>query len=351
MASEFELINFLFEPLSRGLSPNEIGIGDDGAVLNVPENHQLVVVTDTLVSGVHFPENTAAYDVAWKAVAVNLSDLAAMGAQPGFYSLALTIPENNQVWLNGFAKGLEDIGSFYQIPLVGGDTTNGPLTITVTMQGWVSTGKAIRRSGAKEGDLVCVTNYIGNGALGLMVALNTLPESVKGLISEADSQYLLDALNLPQPQLDLSSSLKEFANSAIDISDGLLADLGHILEESNKLIAPKDGKVLGAQINLEFIPLSNAARIYIENTGHWPAILAGGDDYQLCFTIAPDKLNLAQEMSGKLGVKITAIGKVVSLDRVNESSSTSNKPSLMDITLLSHGKKIDVGEAKGYMHF
>ena len=350
MASEFELINFLFEPLSRGLSPTEIGIGDDGAVLNVPENHQLVVVTDTLVSGVHFPENTAAYDIAWKAVAVNLSDLAAMGAKPGFYSLALTIPENNQVWLKDFAKGLADIGSFYQIPLVGGDTTNGPLTITITMQGWVPTGKAIRRSGAKEGDFVCVTNYIGNGALGLMVALNTLPESVKGLISETDSQYLLDALNLPKPQLEISSGLKEFANSAIDISDGLLADLDHILEESNKLIDSED-KLLGAEINLEAIPLSNAAHIYVQNTGDWPAILAGGDDYQLCFTVAPDKFDLAQEISDKRGVKITAIGKVVVLDKSNESSSTSNKAGLMDITLLNHGKGFDVGEAKGYLHF
>ncbi|MEA1990204.1 MAG: thiamine-phosphate kinase [Pseudomonadota bacterium] len=350
MASEFELINFLFEPLSRGLSPNEIGIGDDGAVLNVPENHQLVVVTDTLVSGVHFPESTAAYDVAWKAVAVNLSDLAAMGAQPGFYSLALTVPENNQVWLNGFAKGLADIGTLYQIPLVGGDTTNGPLTITVTVQGWVPTGKAVRRSGAQEGDLVCVTNYIGNGALGLMVALNTLPESVKGLISETDSQYLLDALNLPQPQLELSSSLKEFASSAIDISDGLLADLDHILEESNKLIVPED-KLLGAEINLETIPLSNAARIYIENTGDWPAILAGGDDYQLCFTVPPTKFDLAKELSEKRGVKITAIGKVVSSDRVKEPNSILNDPVLTDVTLLNHGKEFDVGEAKGYMHF
>ena len=350
MASEFELINFLFEPLSRGLSPTEIGIGDDGAVLNVPENHQLVVVTDTLVSGVHFPENTAAYDIAWKAVAVNLSDLAAMGAKPGFYSLALTIPENNQVWLKDFAKGLADIGSFYQIPLVGGDTTNGPLTITVTLQGWVPTGKAIRRSGAKDGDFVCVTNYIGNGALGLMVALNTLPESVKGLISESDSQYLLDALNLPQPQLDLSSSLKEFASSAIDISDGLLADLGHILEESNKLIN-HDGKVLGAKINLEAVPLSNAARIYIDNTGNWPTILAGGDDYQLCFTVSPDKFDLAQKISEKRGVKITAIGKVVLLDRIKESSLISSKSALADITLLNHGKEFDVGEVKGYMHF
>jgi len=350
MASEFELINFLFEPLSKGLSPNEIGIGDDGAVLNVPDNHQLVVVTDTLVSGVHFPEDTAAYDVAWKAVAVNLSDLAAMGAKPGFYSLALTIPENNQVWLNGFAKGLADIGSLYQMPLVGGDTTNGPLTITVTVQGWVPMGRAIRRSGAKKDDLVCVTNYIGNGALGLMVALNTLPESVKGLISEADSQYLLDALNLPQPQLDLSSNLKEFASSAIDISDGLLADLDHILEESNKLIDSED-KLLGAEINLETVPLSNAARIYVENTGHWPAILAGGDDYQLCFTVPPSKFHLAKELSEKCGVKITAIGKVVLSDRVKESSSILNKPMLTDITLLNQGKKFDVGEAKGYMHF
>jgi len=350
MASEFELINFLFEPLSSGLSTTELGIGDDGAVLDVPENHQLVVVTDTLVSGVHFPKNTLAYDIAWKSVAVNLSDLAAMGATPGFYSLALTIPNNSQMWLDSFARGLGDICSSYDIPLIGGDTTNGPLTVTVTAQGWVPNGQAVKRSGAQAGDVICVTNYIGNGALGLMVALGSLPKEVEAFISDSDKQYLLDALNLPQAQVEFGSEMKKFANSAVDISDGLLADLGHILEASNK-VCEVNKPLLGAALSVESVPLSNVAKAYIEKTGNWQTILAGGDDYQLCFTLPRDKFELAQEMAIKHGVKVAQIGEIIELNKTRLHGVSLSKSDITQVSLMKAGQIFDIGEETGYMHF
>jgi thiamine-monophosphate kinase len=350
MAREFELINFLFEPLSKGLAKDEVGIGDDGAVLNVPENHQLVVVTDTLVSGVHFPETTSSYNVAWKSVAVNLSDLAAMGAKPGFYNLALTVPDNNHSWLTGFAKGLSDIGDLYSMPLVGGDTTNGPLTITVTAHGWLPKGKAVLRSGAKEGDVICVTNCIGDGALGLMVAQDNLPEPVKKQILFADCQYLLDALNVPHPQLGLSEELYSFANSAIDISDGLLADVSHILEESNKT-AVAENDLLVAVINVDDIPLSKVAQLYIDNTEDWLSLLAGGDDYQLCFTVSPENINLAKKIAKQAGIEISEIGSIVSYDELDKSNVSKSETVNDRVVLLKDGCEFLVDGAKGYMHF
>lgn len=345
MASEFELINTLFEPLSKGLSSDEIGIGDDGAVLNVPNNHQLVVVTDTLVSGVHFPENASAYDIAWKSVVVNLSDLAAMGAKPGFYSLALTIPNNDQAWLVDFAKGLADICSTYKIPLIGGDTTKGPLTITVTAQGFVERGMAVKRSGAKTGDLICVTNTIGDGALGLKVAFNELPGLVKQEMTQEQSLHLLNALNRPEPQLAIGQYLPKIANSAIDISDGLLADLNHILEVSNKLLEPSEKK-LSAKIELDSIPLSNAAKLYIDKTGDWKTILAGGDDYQLCFTLAPKQLALAKKMAGHLGINVSAIGEITEHEIGYEQKGLAKQ-----VVLSLHGQPFTATNLKGYLHF
>lgn len=331
MASEFELIKNCFLPLSKGLASNEIGIGDDGAVLNVPANHQLVVVTDTLVSGVHFPEETCAYDVAWKALAVNLSDLAAMGAKPGFFSLGLTLPNNNQAWLDEFSRGLKAISEQYAIPLIGGDTTKGHLTVTVTAQGWVEQNKAVLRSGAQLGDLICVTNTIGDGALGLKVAQHKLPGLVDKSLNEQEKAFLLEALNRPTPQLLLSQLLSDYANSAIDVSDGLLADMGHIFEQS------KSG--LNSEIELSQIPLSNATQKYIEQTQDWSIILTGGDDYQLCFTLVEDCFAVFQEQARRVGVEVTVIGRVIE----------SSEPVLLQDGVVFSQKRL--AGLKGYVHF
>lgn len=349
MATEFDLIEHYFKPLSTGLCDDEVGIGDDGAVLNAVDKHQLVVVTDTLVSGVHFPKETCAYDIAWKALAVNLSDLAAMGAKPAFFSLALTLPYSDEAWLKEFAKGLADLAKVFKVPLIGGDTTKGPLTITVSAQGWVPTGQALMRSGAKQGDLICVTNTLGDAALGLKFALKTIDEN-HGL-SEQDVAQVLEALNRPMPQLTMIKLLQDYATSAIDVSDGLLADLGHILEATNAKRAldnqvTNPGEVvkpaLKAKLDLDRLPLSLAVAQYVQQQGCWSTVLAGGDDYELCFTVAATDFVEMRSLADKLGVQLTAIG-VCEL--------TEDKPC---IEVYKGDKLADedvIGEVKGYLHF
>ncbi|WP_019556399.1 thiamine-phosphate kinase [Thiomicrorhabdus arctica] len=341
MALEFDLIETYFKPLSQSLSGEEVGIGDDGAVLSVPENHQMVVVTDTLVSGVHFPLETAAYDIAWKAVAVNLSDLAAMGASPGGYSLGLTLPDHDQAWLKDFSSGLEAITKQFKIPLIGGDTTKGPLTLTVTAHGWVPNQQAILRSGAQVGDLICVTETIGDGALGLKLALHQLDKEFTSGLNEIEKQALLSALNHPVPQLAIAADLRGLVNSAIDISDGLLADLGHILEQaSGKQSRLSAGLILelGAEIELTKLPLSSAVEKYIAQTHDWSPVLSGGDDYQLCMTFNQNNWPQLQQMAQQHGVRITQIGRVVEQEGIH---------------CLMSGKPVadEFVRATGYSHF
>ena len=325
MALEFDLINRYFAPLSQGSKVIDIGIGDDGAVLNVPQNHQLVVVTDTLVSGVHFPVETSAYDIAWKALAVNLSDLAAMGATPACYSLALTLPDYREQWLADFAAGLRALNELFSIPLIGGDTTKGPLTITITAQGWVPNQQAILRSGAQVGDCVCVTNTLGEGALGLKLALNDWPAKfLEQELSTTEKQQALNGLNRPMPQLAISADLRGLVSSAIDISDGLLADLGHVLQQSNARLAREGGEknqneisasiqhsVLGADIELTQLPLSSGVARYVEQTNDWSLPLSGGDDYQLCLTLKKENYPALKARLNAKGVCLTAIGSIV----------------------------------------
>lgn len=308
MSEEFNLIDRYFLPLCQPLSEGEVGIGDDGAVMTPPAGQQLVVVTDTLVKGVHFPNETCAYDIAWKALAVNLSDLAAMGAIPAFYTLALTLPENEPAWLSDFAQGLKDLGQCYQVALIGGDTTRGPLTITVTAHGWVPKEQAVLRSGARSGDLICVSGTLGNAGLGLKLALKRLSENEQAWLTEEMATSCLQALNHPQPQLDLGLALRDVASSAIDVSDGLLADLGHILEQSSKGTLG----ALGAEIYLDDLPLSDALRRWVSNKGDWSLPLAAGDDYQLCFTLSEEVWEGLQQQAAKLGVEVHAIGRVTS---------------------------------------
>jgi len=328
MSQEFTLIDQYFLPLSDGLMPGEVGIGDDGAVMTPPVNHQLVIVTDTLVAGVHFPIDTVPEDIAWKSVAVNLSDLAAMGAKPGFISLALTLPENEQAWLRGFAKGLADICRQYQVPLIGGDTTKGPLAITVTAHGWVEQGAALLRSGAQVDDIIAVSGVIGDAGLGLKFALQPLFKSEQACLNSHDIQYCLNALNRPVPQVALGRLLQIHGASAIDISDGLLADFTHILEQSNKRLDRQGllGKaVLGAEIYLEHLPLSPAMQKWIKQTNEWSLPLSAGDDYQLCFTVRPENWLTLKALAKMQGVEITQVGRVTNqagvLVKANADSS------------------------------
>lgn len=263
--SEFKLIERYFR--QQGISRPDVilGVGDDAAVVAVPQNHELVLTMDTLVSGVHFPESCSAYDIAYKALAVNLSDLAAMGAQPAWATLSLSIPQLDEKWLDEFCRGLFALAQQYNVQLIGGDVTRGPLVLTLQLHGLVPKGGAIRRSGAKVDDLIYVTGQLGEAALGLMME--------QGQIAIHDEA--LKALRNPQARIEEGIALRGIAHSMIDISDGLAADLGHILEES----------YCGAVIDEEAIPIASSLRHAMSYQEAWHKALFHGDDYELCFTV------------------------------------------------------------------
>ncbi len=266
-----------------------LGIGDDAALCTVPVGMQLVTSVDTLVSGVHFPSNTAAFDIGYKALAVNLSDLAAMGATPKWFTLALTCPAQQQQWLAEFTQGLLTLAQQHHVSLIGGDTTAGHLTITIQICGFVPTGQALLRSGARVGDEIYVTGTLGDAGLGLRCIQTDLA------VSQAAREFAIDRLNRPTPRLSESALLRTVAHSAIDISDGLVADLGHILTASG----------VGAEIQLERLPLSPAVREYADALH---LALSAGDDYELCFTVPAQKsAELAQQLPPSSYTKIGVI--------------------------------------------
>lgn len=282
---EFEIIREYF---SRETASADLvaGIGDDGAVLRPREGCDQVVVTDTLVEGRHFPVGFDAMDIGWRAMAVNLSDIAAMGAAPRFAFLNLTLAHPDADWLSDFASGLFALAERADVILAGGDTTQGPLSVTVTVLGDVPRGRALLRSGARVGDLVAVSGNPGDAAAGLEL-----------LQRGGDRDHALAVrFRRPEPRLALGRNLVGIATAAIDVSDGLLADLGHILEASG----------VGARIELARLPVSNA----LTETGgevHDHA-LAGGDDYELCFCVPPEKLSKLQALQNDCD--ITVIGEI-----------------------------------------
>lgn len=263
---EFTLINTFFKSLTSPREDVIVGIGDDAACVKVPCNHHLLVSTDTLVSGVHFLESWDAYEIAQKALMVNISDMAAMAAKPCWVSLALTLPHLDETWLTRFAMGLKEGLDRYQISLIGGDTTHGPLSITLTIHGLVPIGKAVRRSGAKPGDIIYVSGSLGGAALAVL--------NIQESLQPAGQADLMKKLLQPIPRVDLGFLLQTYATAAIDISDGLGADLGHICEESH----------VGAHLVDSSVPIHPLVK---EQQPHkaFDLALNGGDDYELCFTI------------------------------------------------------------------
>ena len=292
--AEFSIIRQYFQSLtsqslaSQSLTSQasaDVGIGDDCAVTSLPQDMQLVSCVDTLVAGRHFPLDTSAHAIGWKSVAVNLSDLAAMGATAHSILLALSLPKIEDAWLAEFSRGVAECCKSYNVQLIGGDTTQSPtLTISITALGWIKTGQAILRSGAQAGDLIVVSGEIGSAAYALRH-----PNSALQL-----------TLDYPKPQLALGQSLVGFASSMIDISDGLAQDLGHILSASQ----------VGAEIQLEQIPIANElAQLSIDQ--RFADVLAGGDDYQLCFTISPDHFQRWQVQCAQSSVTpVTVIGQI-----------------------------------------
>ncbi|RVU86232.1 thiamine-phosphate kinase [Leucothrix sargassi] len=279
MAGEFDLIARYFNWPTQSDSV-ELSVGDDAAITHLSPNHSLVVSVDTLVSGVHYPEDTPIEDVAYKALAVNISDLAAMGAEPRWFTLALTLPEYNEAWLESFSFGLKKAASEYGVDLIGGDTTRGSQTITIQIMGEVENGKALRRDAAKAGDVLFTTSALGDGAAGLAVYLEkkSAQSSAQQAVTQnlkAARDYCLSQLNTPTARLLESRIIKQFAHACIDVSDGLLQDLGHILKASK----------LGAVIETNNIPLSDASVALFGQEKALEFALSGGDDYELLFSV------------------------------------------------------------------
>jgi len=268
---EFNLIQKYF---TWNKPPSGVGVavGDDAAVLNLSSNKQLVTSIDTFISGVHFPINTPPHAIEHKSLAVNLSDIAAMGATPKWFTLALTLPEIDSHWLQAFSKGLKQLAENYDCFLVGGDTTRGPLSISIQVMGDVDKGQSLLRSGAKIGDKIYVTGTLGDAAVGLQ-----LIEYENNEFDQLSNQLFCEQrLNYPTPRVNEGVLIKHFASSCIDVSDGLLQDLSHILESSN----------VGATIDTSSLPLSNSLKS-IEKEKAINYALTGGDDYELLFTVDP----------------------------------------------------------------
>lgn len=288
--NEFALIDLFFKTPALSRPDVVCGIGDDAACLSLPPNQQLVVSTDTLLVDVHFLMSWDAYDIASKAILINVSDIAAMAAQPCWLTLALTLPKLDQVWLARFSQGLHESLKQFAIALVGGDITQGPLSITPTILGLVPAGKALRRSGARPGDKIYLSGELGAAALAVSF-LQTFE------CSEEERQVLMQKLLHPRPRVDLADILRACASAAIDISDGLSADLNHICLASG----------VGACLNESAIPVHPLVEKYqAENAVHFA--LSGGDDYELCFTVSPQKEKKLLTLLAETGLDCYPIG-------------------------------------------
>ncbi len=296
-SSEFDIIRRYFTDQQSSREDVSLGIGDDAALLRPPAGQSLVVSTDTLVSGVHFPIDTTPETIGHKALAVNLSDMAAMGAEPAWFTLSITLPDADENWLRLFSQGLFALAREHAVQLVGGDTTHGPphapLSITIQIMGFVPEGEALMRNGAVAGDGIYVTGTLGDAGAGLQVKQGQF----KSLPSV--SKILLNKLDLPSPQIAAGLALRGLANAAIDISDGLSADLGHVLAASN----------VGADINVDKLPLSDAFQS-LKLTDGWQLAVSAGDDYELCFTVSKFHKKEMQQKLNALGCTCTNIGTV-----------------------------------------
>lgn len=266
-----------------------VNIGDDAAIVKIPEGEHLVTATDTLVNGRHFPENASPEDIAYRSLMTNLSDLAAMGAKPRWFTLNLTLPSIEPSWLSAFSQGLNAAADDYQVQLIGGDTTQGPLTISIQMLGHTVKGQSLKRTGTLVDDDIYVSGHLGDAAF----ALHQL---------NSENNYWHQAFYKPQPRIKLGQTLLSKAHSAIDISDGLIADLNHICQTSQ----------VGAEIFTEYLPLSEPLREQANPEEAIKLALTGGDDYELCFTAPKNQREFLAELSQSLYLPLTRIGQVCS---------------------------------------
>jgi thiamine-monophosphate kinase len=294
--NEFELIERYFRRAPRN-ADIRIGIGDDGAVIAPAAGMECVISVDMLVEGRHFAADSDPVSLGHKTLAVNLSDLAAMGALPRFVLLAGALPTPDPEWLAGFMRGFDALAAQYDVELIGGDTTRGPRTLCVTAIGEVPAGAALTRSGASPGDVIFISGMLGDAALAIAVAQR------RTKVDETLLPALQRRLDRPEPRIALGVALRGIASAALDLSDGLTGDLSHILAASR----------VGATIDLAAIPCSDALRARQSGTERQLALgclLAGGDDYELCFTAQPAMRGRVDALALALGVPLTAIGTV-----------------------------------------
>jgi len=289
-AAEFDLIERIRR---RAVTRSDVvlGIGDDAAIVQVPSDRQLVIATDTINRGIHFPDNTAPADIGWKALAVNLSDLASMGAEPAWCTLSLSLPSCDVAWVDAFLDGFLDLAAQHHVALIGGDTTRGPLSVSVTVHGFVAPGRALRRSGARVGDDVWVSGTLGDaaGALAQWRAGATVQPALRA------------RLDRPMPRLVLGERIVGLAHACVDISDGLLADLQHVCAASG----------VGSEIELAALPASAELIAAFEIARRQAIQATGGDDYELCFTAPPSARAVIETLAVGTVTPVTRVGRIV----------------------------------------
>lgn len=315
--NEFELIRRHFVRPTR---QTELAVGDDGAIVRPRPGMELVISTDMLVAGTHFFPDVNPEALGWKALAVNVSDMAAMGAEPRWALLALSLPAADEAWIAALARGFFACAEAYGVDLIGGDTTRGPLNLAPTVFGEAPTGKSIRRSGARPGDEIWVSGTPGLAALGLA--------HLQGRTRLANPQACLNALERPQPRVALGLALRGLATAAIDVSDGLFADLGHILEESAR----------GAEIDDTALPWGPVRTACSDEALARACLTAGGDDYELVFTAPPQRHAAIAALAATLNLPLTPIGRI--------NAGPAGQLVLKDAS----GQEISVGR-RGFDHF
>lgn len=288
--SEFDLIRRFFADIGPDRADVVLGVGDDCALLSIPPGHELAVSMDTLVAGIHFFADCDPVTIGHKSLAVGLSDLAAMGAAPAWATLALTLPTANHDWVRGFSVGFAALAAQHGVRLIGGDTTRGPLSVTVQVHGLMPGGAAIRRNGARADDLICVSGTLGDAGLAL-----------RGLLAGIEIEPMLrQRLERPTPRVELGLALRGLATAMIDLSDGLAGDLGHILTASG----------VGAELDLADLPLSPPVAAAVARAADWSLPLSSGDDYELCFCVPPDRFDAVQSRAAALGCPVQAVGHI-----------------------------------------
>ncbi|MCH1919442.1 thiamine-phosphate kinase [Shewanella sp. A3A] len=316
---EFQLIDHFFNGRGHLRKDVKLGIGDDCALVQPAEHKSIAISCDTLVENVHFLPDMPAQALGYKALAVNLSDLAAMGAEPAWMTLALTLPEADDTWLEQFSNGLFEAADYYMISLVGGDTTRGPRSITITVNGQIPEGKALTRGGARPGDWIYVTGSLGDSALGLDILQH------KRQVRTEHREYLVNRHYHPTPRVLAGQALRGIASSAIDLSDGLYSDIQHVMKASG----------VGAVIEVEQLPLSQAMRDSVDSEAARNYALCGGEDYELLFTVPEAQRGALDVALSHAGVKFTKIGQIYAQQK---------------LTLMLAGKEY-VPTASGFQHF